>query len=180
MKYIETDNINVEELISSWRMTDSEMDNYIMASRSAHHLFMPTRESLNNIMNEDSAKLMKLLSLNNHYFEIIDKDRVIGVATILDNKELTYVVPFKYQRRVLIITLIQEIMNKYGINKIVRIEDLGKIETNKLPKVETDNYNSELNIIKKTIDILLNNGYSKEDILNDITEYMDTKTYQKK
>ncbi len=156
------------------------MDNYIMASRKSHHLFMPTYESLNNIMDEDENKLMVLLTLNDKFFEIIDNDKVIGIATIINNNELTYVVPFKYQRRVLILSTIQDIMKEYNLDKIVRVEDIGKVIKDSLPKKETDYYNDELNIIKKTIDILLNKGYKKEDIFNDINEFMNAKTYQKK
>jgi hypothetical protein len=180
MKYIETNTINLDELLSSWRMTNEEMDNYIMASRKSHHLFMPTYESLNNIMDEDENKLMVLLTLNDKFFEIIDNDKVIGIATIINNNELTYVVPFKYQRRVLILSTIQDIMKEYNLDKIVRVEDIGKVIKDSLPKKETDYYNDELNIIKKTIDILLNKGYKKEDIFNDINEFMNAKTYQKK
>ena len=180
MKYIETNTINLDELLSSWRMTNEEMDNYIMASRKSRHLFMPTYESLNNIMDEDENKLMVLLTLNDKYFEIIDNDKVIGIATIINNNELTYVVPFKYQRRVLILSTIQDIMKKYNLDKIVRVEDIGKVIKDSLPKKETDYYNDELNIIKRTIDILLNKGYKKEDIFNDINEFMNAKTYQKK
>ena len=56
----------------------------------------------------------------------------------------------------------------------------GKVIKDSLPKKETDYYNDELNIIKRTIDILLNKGYKKEDIFNDINEFMNAKTYQKK
>ena len=179
MEYLETNNINVDDILSSWRMTDNEMDNYIMASRKSHHLFMPTRESLNKIMDEDENKLRILLTLNNNYFVITDNNTIIGVATIINN-ELVYVVPFKHQRKVMIIPIIREIMSKYDIEKTTRVEDFGKELKNELPKVETDFYNDEMNIIKRTIDILVNSGYQKEDILNDITVYMNNKTYQKK
>lgn len=180
MKFKETNNINIDEIISSWTMSKTEIDNYIMASRKSHHLFMPTYESLNSIMNEDENKLRTLLTLNDKYFEIIDNDKIVGIATIVNNKDLTYVVPFKYQRRVLIIEAIKDIMFTYNLDKIIRVEDLGKIIKNDFSKEEIDYYNQELNIIKRTIDILLNKGYEKEDILNDINEYLNIKTYQKK
>ncbi len=180
MEYYETDNINEKELFASWRMSTFEKNKYIMDSRKGNHLFMPTYESFNNIMDEDEKKLRLLLTLNDKYFVIKDEDKIIGVATIIGGKELTYVVPFKYQRKVMIIPIIREIMSKYNIKKTVRIEDLGKEIMSELPKQESNCYEDEMNIIKRTIDILINNGYNKDDILSEIIGYVDIKTYQKK
>ena len=180
MEYFETKSINVDEILSSWRMNDKEIDNYIIESRKALHLFMPSYESLNEIMDEDENRLRKLLTLNDNYFVVIDDNKIVGILTIINNNELTYVVPFKYQRRVHIITVIREIMSKYDITKTVRIDDLEGNYIEDIPHEETDYYNIELNIIKNTIDILLSKGYQKEDILNDISIYMSNKIYQKK
>ena len=180
MEYFVTKNVNVDEVLSSWRMTNSEIDNYIEESRRSLHKFMPSYESLNEIIDEDEIKLRKLLTLSDNFFVVIDNSKIVGIVTILNNNELSYVVPFKYQRRIHITTIIREIMNKYDIDKIVRIEDFGKDIDNNLPKEETDYYDEELNIIKRTIDILVTKGYKKEDILDDINLYMNVKTYQKK
>lgn len=179
MEYFETKNISVDEILSSWRMTDEEINNYIIESRKSLHKFMPSYESLNEIMDSDEDKLRKLLTLNDNYFVVIDNNKIVGVITIVNNNELTYVVPFKYQRKIHIITVIREIMSKYDITKTVRIDDLEGSYTKNITKEVPDYYNEELNIIKSTIDILLSKGYSKEDILNDINLYMNPKTYKK-
>ena len=180
MEYFVTKNVNVDEVLSSWRMTNSEIDNYIEESRRSLHKFMPSYESLNEIMDEDENKLRILLTLSDNYFVVIDNNKIVGVIAITNNKELTYVVPFKYHRSVHITKVIREIMNEYDLTKIVRIEDLGKNEVNDLGKNNVNYYDEEMNIIKRTIDILVTNGYKKEDILDDIKEYINVKTYQKK
>jgi hypothetical protein len=186
VSYFITDNVNIDDVLSSWVMTDNEKESYINYFRSSPHKFMPTMEFLYEIEKNDYDNLQELLRLNNIFYVIKNDKRIISIATIINyygENILVYQVPFRYQNNRSIYDVIKKIKKENGINNDKRFNELNssfeRSDISSLDRHELSSHEVALNSIKYNIDLMINEGIDKETIITEIMDYLNQKTYHK-
>ena len=187
VSYFITDKVNVDEVLSSWVMTNEEKENYINYFLSSPHKFMPTMEFLYETEKNDYDNLQELLRLNNTFYIIKNDKRIISVATTVNyygENILVYLVPFRYQNNRSISEVIRKIKRENNISTDKRFSELKtsferRDITYSSDRLELSSHEIALNSIKYNIDLMLNEGIDKETIISEIMDFLNQKTYHK-